>query len=59
MVTELCCYQTSLAMLLVRQNFSRLVFSIHEVASTYTNVCVTKGLWIFMDQKIVSVFVKG
>ena len=29
-------------------------FSVHAVVSTYTSVSVTKGFWIFMDQKLVS-----
>ena len=38
----------------MRQNFSRLDCSIHEAVSTYTSVSITKGLWIFTDQKIIS-----
>ena len=60
MQTELLLLSNKLARLLVRQNFSRLDYSIHVVVSTYTSVSVTKGLRIFMDQKIIPMcFVKG
>ena len=60
MQTELLLLSNKLARLLVRQNFSRLDFSIHVVVSTYTSVSITKGLRIFMDQKKIPMgFVEG
>ena len=60
MQTELLLLSNKLARVLVRQNFSRLDCSIHVVVSTYTSVSITKGLRIFMDQKIIPMgFVKG
>ena len=59
MHTELLLLSNKLARLLVRQDFSRLDCSIHEAVSTYTSVSTTKGLWIFMDQKIISMVCEG
>ena len=47
MHTELLLLSNKLARLLVRQNFSRLDFSIHVVVPTYTNMSVTKGFRVF------------
>ena len=53
MQTELLLLSNKLARLLVRQNFSRLDCSIHVVVSTYTSMSITKGFWLFTDQKII------
>ena len=55
MQTELSLLSNKLARLLVRQNFSRLDYSIHVVVSTYTSVSVTKGSMVFTDQRIIPV----
>ena len=60
MRTELLLLSNKLARLLVRQNFSRLDFSIHVVVSTYTSVSMTKGFRIFYgSENNFYGFVKG